>query len=168
MKRARAFLAMALVVIFLIGACLATTNVLAGGHGGKYGKFGHDPFFMLIHKLDLTDDQKATVAGILKQHLEELKSAAASLATARVKVIQDALNGDNATKDCGALGTAVATLAQLHAALTQEIITTLTPSLSDDQKATLQNMREKIGSHVDAMIDARSTHLEKWIAKHSN
>jgi hypothetical protein len=163
MKRAMAF-----VVVFLVGACLTTTNVLAGGHSGKHGKFGHDPFFMLIHKLDLTDDQKATVAGILSQRLEELRPTAASLATARVKVFQDALRGNDATKDdCVALGSAVANLAQLHAAITQEIITTLMPSLSDDQKATLQNMQEKIGSRVDAMIDARFTHLEKWIAKHS-
>jgi len=169
MKRAKVVFAMVFVVIFLIGAGFTATHVLAGGHGGKHGGFGHDPFFMLIHKLNLTPDQKATVAGILNSNLGQLQDDATLLANARVQVIKDALSGNNAiTTDCGALGTAVATLALHHATITQEIITALTPSLSDDQKATLQNMQGKIGSHVDAMIDARFAHLQKWIAKYSS
>ena len=168
MKRAKAVFAMAFVVIFLIGACLTATDVLAGGYGGKHGRFGHDPFFMLIHKLNLTDEQKATVAGILNQHLSDLKNAVSSLATDRAAMIQAALSGDNSTIESTSetLGKDVANLAQLHARITHEMITTLT--LTQEQQNTLTDMQGKIGSHVGAMIDARFTHLEKWIAKHSN
>jgi len=80
--------------------------------------------------------------------------------------MQAALTGDNNTIEqaCGKLGTDVTALANLHAKITYEIITALT--LSDEQKATLQEMQTKIGSHVGAMIEAKFTHLEKWIAKH--
>ena len=169
MKSSRTVLAAAFVAVFLIVASLSSTIALAGGYGGKHGRFGHDAFLTLIHKLKLTDDQKATVAGILSNHLNDLQNAASKLAADRVTMVKAALSGDNSTivTASGTLGSDVAALAQLHATITSEIITALTPSFSSDQATTLQDMQTKVGSHVDDLINARFTHLQEWIAKHS-
>ena len=161
MNRTRMSIAVVLAMVLIVGASFAANN--ASGYGGKHGKFGHDPFFRLIHKLDLTDAQKAQVATIIKNNEAQAKTIVTNLANARAQLIKVILSGGDVSKASDDVAGCTKEFAQFQSSIVGQII----PILTADQQTTLQNMQEKIGSKMNAMIDARFARLDKWIAKHT-
>jgi Spy/CpxP family protein refolding chaperone len=153
-----------LALVFLMGASFAAYNAFAFGDGeGRHGRFGHDPLFMLFHKLNLTDPQKQQVAGILTQNEDQAKAIATGMANARAQLVKAILSGT----DASAASQELATYSLKAAVLASGIVAQISPILTADQQAILQNMQAKIGSHVTDAINRRFAHWDKWIAKHS-
>ncbi len=157
-----------LIGVFLVVSTFAAINAVADGPG--HGRFGHHPLFGLMHKLDLTDAQKTIVAGVLKQNETAAKTNAANLANARAQLAKDILlsvNQGQISTDCANVSSAQAALTLLVANMSTQMLSQLGPTLSADQQATLQKMQSKIGTNINAAIDARFARLDKWIARHS-
>jgi Spy/CpxP family protein refolding chaperone len=162
MNRKRTHFVVGLALVFLLGISLAAHSAFGSGEG-RHGRFGHDPLFGLIHKLNLTTPQKQQVAGILKSHEDEAKAVATDLANARVQLVKAILSGGDVTAASQDLATHSSQAAQLASQVVSQITGILTP----DQKTTLQGWQAKIGSHVTERIDARFEHWDKWIAKYN-
>jgi Spy/CpxP family protein refolding chaperone len=159
MNRKRTQFTIVLALIVLVGASFAAHNAFGGG--GGHGR-GHDPIFMLFHKLNLTDPQKQQAATILKSHEDEAKGIAAGMANARAELVKAILSGG----DVSEASQNVASNSLLVAQLGSKIVSELSGILTPDQKATLVNMQTKIGSHVTEMVDKKFAHWDEWIAKH--
>jgi len=56
---------------------------------------------------------------------------------------------------------------RLRSTIMSRILTEPGPTLSADQQTILQKVRSKIGTNINAAIDARFARLDKWIARHS-
>jgi Spy/CpxP family protein refolding chaperone len=155
--------------VFLAASMFAAINALADGPGMGHAKFGRHPIFGLMHKLDLTDAQKTIVAGVLKQNETAAKTNAANLAAARAQLAKDILSGNQGQigADCASVSSAQAAVTLLVANMSTQMLSQLGPTLSADQQATLQKIQSKIGTNIDAAIDARFARLDKWIARHS-
>lgn len=154
-------------VVFLLAALLITLVFSTGNAiaGGPHGRFGHDPLLRLMVKLDLTDAQKTSLANILKQNEDSARNIATGLATARAQLAKDTLKGSDPAviaADCQNVAQYETQAAQLRA----QIVAQMIPTLSADQKATLQKIQDKLGTHIDTAIDKRFDHLDKWIARH--
>ncbi|MCE5243147.1 MAG: Spy/CpxP family protein refolding chaperone [Syntrophobacteraceae bacterium] len=176
MYRTKTKLMVVLAAVFLIGSSFAVAGAYGYGPGGKHGNigqghgpggrhghFGHDPFFRLVHKLKLTEDQKTQVAAIIKPQEEQIKAAVTALAKARVQLTKDILSGSgDIAADSASLAAAEQQIAQLRADIFKQVMTVLTP----EQKAIVQKKVEKMGTHVDEMIGKRFSHLDKWLSKY--
>jgi hypothetical protein len=151
-----------LLAVFLITSVLGIGNAIAGG---PHGRLGHDPLFGLLIRLDLSDSQKTAVANILKQEEANIRNAATGLANARVKLAKDVLSGSDQSV-ITADSQNVATYAGQAALLRSQIMAQIIPVLSADQKTTVQNIHDKMGTNINSAIDMRFARLDKWIAKH--
>ncbi len=149
----------------LIGVFLITGffSVSSASSVIQHGRSGNDPFFGLMHKLNLTAAQKAEVAAILKSNEPTARTIATGLANAGAQVRKDILNGSFNADHFNALVTYEQQGAQLRA----KNIAAILPILTKDQQAILQNIQDKVDSKMNAAIDARFASLDKWIAKHS-
>jgi len=106
----------------------------------------HRMFGRLSRALDLSDDQKAQVKSILKNHASEIEAQMAKSSTAR-HALHDAVNAqpfDEATIRARAadVGQAQADGAVLFAKIRAEVV----PLLTDDQKQKLQTFSQKMRS----------------------
>lgn len=154
-----------IVFAFCLIASALSAGVALAGPCGPRGRFFRDPPARLMLMLDLTDAQKTTLAGIVKQNEANAKTIAAGLANARVQLAKDVLNGSESSV-IATDSQNVATFAVQAAQLRAQIMARMIPSLSADQKARLRKIHDKIGSNVNAAITMRFDHLDKWIAKH--
>jgi Spy/CpxP family protein refolding chaperone len=160
MNRKKTQFVVVLALVFLVGTAFAVHN--AFGEGG-HGKFGHDPLFRLMHKLNLTDAQKQQVAGFLSANEANAKTIATGVASARAQLVKAILSGTDTTAASGQLASYTAQAA----ALASQIMGQISGILTTDQQTILQNMQAKIGSHATHAIDARFEHWDKFIAKYS-
>lgn len=176
MYRTKTKLMVVLAAVFLIGSSFAVTGAygrgpdgkqgsIGHGHGpgGGHGHFGHDPFFRLMHKLKLTEDQKIQVAAIIKPQEEQIKAAVTAVVKARVQLTKDILSGSgDIAADSANMAAAEQQFAQLRADIFKQVLNVLTP----EQKAVVQKKVERMGTHVDEMIGKRFSHLDKWLSKY--
>jgi Spy/CpxP family protein refolding chaperone len=142
---------------------LTTLNEIAADLGTNHGRFGRHGFG-LLRKLDLTKDQKTEIAGIFSSNKSALQTAKTNLASAKVKLIQDILEGNSITTDLTNLQSAVSSLAGLQATIWTEI----RGDLKASQLTSLDGIAAKIqsGSFATAAIQKSFSQLEKWIAKY--
>lgn len=152
------------VAVFLIASALGAGNAFAGPRG-PHGRFFRNPLARLMLRLDLTEAQKTTLAGIVKQNEANAKSIATGLANARVQLARDVLNGSGSSV-IAADSQNVATYAAQAAQLRAQIMAQMIPALSPEQKTRLQEIHDKIGSNVNAAIAMRFSRLDRWIARH--
>ena len=144
-------------ILVAAGAILAAVGaaVWAQGQGmGPHGPFGHfggfGPFAAHhgLRQLDLTDDQKTQIKGILKSHREEFHASLEKLRTlhqtvgkiAHQQEIDEAAIRAAVGQAVGPLGD----LAVLHVRVRQEIDAVLTP----EQRLKAEALHEKLRSHV--------------------
>ena len=165
MNTTRTKVMVVLAAIFMFGSSFAASSARGEGpgHGGKHGRHGHDPFFSMMHKLDLTDAQKAQVAAIIKPQEANIKTVVTEMAKARIQLGKDILSGSG---DVSAAAANLATYEQQFAQLRATIFSQILAILNPDQKAMIQKRVDKMGTHVDQMIESRFAHLDKWLAKH--
>ena len=161
MNRKKTQFTVVLALFFLVGTSFAAQNAFGSGEG-RHGKFGHDPLFRLFHKLNLTDPQKQQAAGILKSHEDEAKTISTGMANARTELVKAILSGADVSDASQNASTYSLQAAQLGSRMVSELSGILTP----DQRATLQSMQTKIGSHISERLDKRFAHWDEWIAKH--
>ncbi len=152
------------IAVFLIASAVGAGNALAGPRG-PHGRFFRDPLARLMLRLDLTDAQKTTLAGIVKQNEANAKSIATGFANARVQLAKDVLNGSGSSVIAADYQN-VATYAVQAAQLRAQIMAQMIPTLSPEQKARLQKIHDKIGSNVNTAIAMRFEHLDRWIERH--
>ena len=145
-------------MLVIAGAILAVAGaaVWAQGPGmGPHGPFGHfggfGPFAAHhgLRQLDLTDEQKTQIKGILKSHREEFHASLEKLRTlhqtvgkiAHQQEIDEAAIRAAVGQAVGPLGD----LAVLHVRVRQEIDAVLTP----EQRLKAEALHEKLRSHVE-------------------
>ncbi len=123
----------------------------------------YDPFFGMLHKLNLTEDQKAQVADILKSHEAQAKDLANKVAQAGIDVRKDFINGKFSREHFNDWVKNEEQGARLRATVMASIL----PKLNQQQQASLRDMQEQIGSNLTSDIYARFARLDDWIAQHS-
>ena len=156
-------LMIALVAIYFLGSFLATASAYGHGPDGKHGRMGHNPFFGMMHRLNLTSDQKTQVAAIIKPQEANIKTIVTGMAKARVQLSKDILSGSgDVAGDAANLANYQQQFAQLRATIFSQILGVLTP----DQKAMIQKRIDKMGTNLDERINEHFTHLDNWLAKH--
>jgi Spy/CpxP family protein refolding chaperone len=149
-------------------AQLTTLDDIANNLGKHHGRFGRHHVFWLLHKLDLTKEQKSRIADIFSSNKSDLKTAAVNLASARVQLRQDILLGSGSAaigKDLTALTQAQSAMVTLQVKIWTDIRTDLSGS---PQLTTLNNLAAKIskGAFITAALQKRFAVLEAWVAKH--
>lgn len=152
-----------LIAVFLITGFFLVSNPIGASPGSEHGKFGTDPFYALMHILNLTDVQKAEVAAILRSNEANAKTVATGLAHAIAQVRNDIIRGSYNTDHFNALVNYERQSLQLRA----KNIAAILPILTKTQQTTLQDIQDKADSDINALIDARFARLGEWIAKHS-
>ncbi len=163
MNRITKALIVGISAVLLIGASVAAVH----SHGWRHGRFGHMPLFRMMHKLDLTDSQKAMVAGILKSNEATLRQDVTTLVKARVALNTAILNGNDVGDPIAAVQAASGSLISDSARLRVSLFTALKPTLSESQQITLTGMESRMeNGKVDARITEGFEQLDKWIAKH--
>lgn len=138
------------------------------GRGGPFG-FEEGHLVHVLQQLDLSDDQKARLreqllaAGPVMQPLiEQSMEAHRGLAEA---IHADAFDAKAVRKAADAWGTAEANLAveraRLFSSLRQDILT-------DDQKQTLEQMKERMHDHIDQRASKMQAGAQDRWAEHVN
>lgn len=163
MERARKGFA-AILAVFLISSVLSAGVAVAGPYGSR-GRLFHSPMARLMERLDLSDAQKTTLAGILKQNEANARSIVAGLANARAQLTKDILSGGGSSV-IASDSSNVATYAVQADQLRAQIMAQMIPVLSAAQKTKLQKLHDQIGSNVDAAVQIGFAHLDNWIADH--
>jgi Spy/CpxP family protein refolding chaperone len=132
--------------------------------GTHKGRFGHHHMFGLLHKLDLTSEQKSAIHTIFSSNTS-LKPDREALTSARATLLKAILSGDTSaigtatTGDVGAVVTAQSSLANVQLTIWNQIVDTSTPVLKPAQLSTLSTIVGKIGTHITTAIDERFTEL---------
>lgn len=155
---------MTMLAVFLFASAMSA-GVAAAGPYCSGGRLFRSPLARLMIRLDLTDAQKTTLAGILKQNEANTKGIVAGLANARVQLAKDILSGSGSSviaTDSSNVATYAAQAAQLRAQIMAQMI----PVLSAPQKAKLQKIHDQIGSNVNAAVQIGFERLDNWIADH--
>ena len=139
------------VILAVVGAAVWAQGQGMGPHGpfGHFGGFGPFAAHHALRQLDLTDEQKTQIKGILKSHREEFHDSLDKLRTLHETVgkISHQQGVDEAAIRA-AVGQAVGPLgdlAVLHVRVRQEIDAVLTP----EQRQKAEALHEKLRSHVE-------------------
>lgn len=162
LSRSTAIIALAAIVTLLPTLALAGPHGRRGGHGpgcGSHGGpgFGGPGLARILWQLDLSEDQKGTIEGILESYQEEL-DAEHEAARAAGQALRDATHGE--VFDEGAIRAA----AQQAAAAREEVIVTtaqmrqeLHNVLTTEQRAQIEEMREQ----RQALMEEHREHFEQ-------
>lgn len=167
MNRMRLGFAVLVMVISLAAIGFAAGNDQSGANCWKQGRHGHEPFFRLIHKLQLTDDQKHEVAGILQQHENDLKTNMKGMVDARKQLINAVTSETYNEAAVSQASQQVATYQEQLALIRAQIVGQIMGILTQEQKSTIQAMKTKMDARMGSFVDDRFAHMDKWIAKHS-
>lgn len=138
-------------VVALAGAAVWAQGPGMGPHGpfGHLGGFGPFAAHHGLRQLDLTDEQKSQIKGILKSHREEFHASLEKLRTLHQTVGKIAHQPEiDEAAIRAAVGQAVGPLgdlAVLHVRVRQEIDAVLTP----EQRQKAEALHEKLRSHVE-------------------
>lgn len=142
--------AAAVTAVLLVAATLAVAQPAGHRHGpGEPGEF----LDHLTRRLDLTDDQRATLAGLFASHREVRMTEREQLQAAR-DTLDEQVHAD--VFDEGAIRAAAAELAALgaeravaRARLLQEVRGVLTPDQMEQFQEMMSWRRERMGRHFD-------------------
>jgi periplasmic protein CpxP/Spy len=153
----------------LVFACACIGTVAAAAHDGGHGSGRWERGFgmgRLLHRLDLTQDQKRQVASILESHRGEI----GNVATRLVQATENLLNAtaaepfsEDAVKQAAQ---AVADQQEQLIALRAGIFNEIKPILTPEQLTTLAQMRGKMAERMKNHVDVKLAALDKWIARH--
>ncbi len=144
---------MKLHTVFLIAvlavAGLSSTVYAAPGMGGFAGP--RDPGFMLEHMadhLDLSDEQRATIEGILEASKPEMEALREQVKANREAI--QALDPSNASYDAELNNIALSNgeLATTGTLLAVRVKTEVAAVLTDDQKAKLERGKERMKKRI--------------------
>ncbi len=133
-------------------------DIESGVHGG---------ILKTLAQLDLTDSQKQQIAGILKQHRAEIRSATDPLVDARKQLFEtvhaDSFNEQAVRDACRKVAGCQEQMAVTRARLISELKTILTP----EQKNVIQEARARVLEQLPARLDNVRDMVDTWLDKHS-
>ncbi len=139
-------------------AILGTAGLVAGRlsagvfPGGAHSDFGHHVFGRIARALDLSDDQKSQIKSVLKAHASEIETQIKASASAR-RAVHDAVLAQ--PPDEAAIRAAAQKFGQIHAdgaVLFARIRTEIQPVLTEEQRAKIQQFRERIRDRADSAV----------------
>jgi Spy/CpxP family protein refolding chaperone len=143
----------AAIAALAVGALLAgrlSAGALSGGRG--HGDFAPRIFARMARALDLSDDQKTAIKGVLKTHAAEIEAQMRSFSTARRALHKAVLAQPS---DESAIRDAAEQLGRVQgdgAVLFAKIRTQVEPLLTDAQRAKIQQFRERVRNHSESEI----------------
>jgi len=117
-------------------------------------------FRRMSEELDLSDDQKTRIKGVLKSHSTEIETHMKALSDARRALHQAALSG---APDESVIRTAAQSLGWVQgdgALLFAKIRAEVDPILTDDQRGKLRQLRERAKGRADSAIKSFEAFLE--------
>lgn len=168
-----------LVVLVLFGMSAAFAKPPGEAHHGKgthHGKKGthyeqgyhHNHFFMMVKRLNLSQDQKRELAGILKEHQAQAKEYKKAMLEAKKGLVSVMMSDPGNTNAVNAAFDKVVeakrNLVTFKAQVMNEFMGILTP----EQKNALEKMKTDIFSKMDSRFDAHFAHMDEWINKYSS
>lgn len=165
MYRMKLGIGILLAIFFLAAASYASAAKQEECHHG-HRFHGRNPMFRLMHRLNLTADQKSKVAAILKQEEPDIKTAAQQMVEARKQLFTAVMSANYDAKAVSAASQQVANAAEQLAQIRAKIVSQTVPILTPEQQTTFKNMVAKVSSRMGTHLDARFEHLDKWIARH--
>ena len=145
----------------LVGAGIAVLGVagLVAGRlsagafpRGAHSDFAPRIFGRIARELDLSDDQKTQIKATLKTHASEIQTQIKASASAR-RAVHDAVLA--LPLDEAAIRAAAQTLGQVHAdgaVLFARIRTEVQPILTDEQRAKIQTLRDRMRNRADGAL----------------
>jgi Spy/CpxP family protein refolding chaperone len=159
----RSAVAAAGIGILAFGGLFAGKAFAHGSGDGFSGGFGPRMFQHMARTLDLTDDQRAQVKGVLKNHITEIESQVQAGITAR-QALHDAINAQPINEPlirskALELGAVHAEGAVLFARIRAEVV----PLLTADQKDKMQ----KIHDHMQQKGQNTVKSLDTWLRSDS-
>ena len=119
---------------------------------GAHSDFGPRTFSRIARALDLSDDQKSQVKAVLKTHASEIETQIKASATARRAVHAAVLAQP---LDEAAIRAAAQTLGQVHAdgaVLFAKIRAEVQPILTEEQRAKIQKLHERMGNRAESAV----------------
>ena len=153
-------------VLIAVGlAALGVAGLLAGrlSAGAMPGGHRNSAMRMFRHMseaLDLSDDQKTRIKGVLKAHSTEIETHMKALSDARKALHQAALSD---APDESAIRSAAQSLGWIQgdgALLFAKIRAEVDPILSDDQRGKLRQLRDRAKGRADSSIKSFEAFLE--------
>ena len=121
----------------------------------------------MIHKLDLTSEQKVKVAALLKKYRPEMESIAKGIGEAH-KAFMTAASAKTYSQDAvKAAADGVAAQMARGMALRARIVNEALPILDARQRARYDRMEEFKLSHMGNRSQRMLDGVDKWIAEHS-
>jgi Spy/CpxP family protein refolding chaperone len=167
MKGSKSIVAFWVLVYILVGylgvyALDTAPDPLARGRGHHQGRF-----LKVLAQLNLTDLQKRDIAGILKQHREEVQELRSSMVKARSALVETiTANQFNEAAVREAARQAAENgeqLAVLRAKIFGEIRNLLTP----EQQETFQKIKADFASRMQKRIANKVGMMNQWIDENS-
>lgn len=155
-------LAVALVVTAVGGVASAAGEDGPVAHGRRWGRMMRNSDLVREHaekiralagELNLTDEQKAEIYGILKSHKDEISAAVKAVAGKRSalveKVTADNLDETAIRKAADDLGEAIADASVLRAELRADIRQVLT----EEQRGKADAIRKEVDDAIDKVVE---------------
>ncbi len=139
-----------------------------GGHGcgfaGGPGGFG---LGAIMHKLDVTPDQKQQIAVILKAHLDESRQLFDKLAAAREKLFSAVHNTQYNEATVRQAAQELAPLQEERVVLRAKVVSEIQNVLTSEQKEKLTALRADMQSRMQERMEGRFDRLDGWINRHT-
>jgi protein CpxP len=146
-------LAVSLSLVVLFGAMLAEAHTYHGmGEGLMMGR--------MLRGLDITDQQKQQIKGIMQAHRADLLAGRVAVLQARKNLMALTTGG---TFDANAVRAAYSTLADAQenmAVLQAQIFSQVMPLLTQDQQAGVKNRIAKITQRMQSRIAGLQSKLD--------
>ncbi len=144
------------VLVAAAAGALAVGGLLAGRlsadafHHGAQGDFAPRIFGRIARALDLTDDQKARIKGVLKSHAPEIEAQMKASASAR-RLLHEAVAAQPV--DEAAIRASAQELGRVHgegAVLFAHIRTEIEPILTPEQREKIQRFQQRMCRHGES------------------
>jgi len=140
-------------IAVLAAAGLVAGRLSAGVFPGRaHSDFGCHVFGRIARALDLSDDQKSQIKAILKTHASKIETQIKASASAR-RAVHDAVLAQ--PPDEAAIRSAAQKFGQVHAdgaVLFAKIHAEIQPILTDEQRAKVQEFRERMRNRGDSAV----------------
>ncbi|MEZ4527588.1 MAG: Spy/CpxP family protein refolding chaperone [Desulfobacterales bacterium] len=174
MKRKKLVITALLAVMMFAGATMAAAQNFRGqgngncprdGVGYHKGKGFHrgDRGMHFLGCLNLTDEQKTKVRGILNTHLDEIKAKKQAVIEARQNMAEVIHSANPAEENVRAAHKTFAAAQEEATVLRVKIMNEVKQVLTDAQKAELEKRRAERIERMKTRFDRKWDRMEEWL-----
>lgn len=145
-----------------------SANAVAGGGSGVMGRDEARPMVLrTLMKLDLTQDQKHQIAGILKAERSKIKEQVAVVISARKTLFETTHSEVFDEAAVRSAAKAAANAEEELAVSRARVVSELKAVLTAEQKAVLQDTRLAREKKIKQRIEKAESRIDHWIDKNS-